>query len=675
MSQPGRYTAAARRLVPPPRTGPVLEQLYAATNVGLMRSSIMAWPTIVVFNVFLWAQPDRTGLHVWTLAVACSTIFHASLSKLHQRSGRLAAKLSFRSATLVGAGIGWGALPSLALPAGHQEKWQALTALFVVTVLSANTIFAAPLRRIFLSFQVPLALTAAIGFTYEGNRFALLLAGLMIYCLVATTLLHHLGNTVVVDAVQLGHDNRILAEELTTERSDLARANHDLLEVNHQLEHQTRHDGLTGLASRALFAERVESALAKSSGRDSTVAVLFIDIDRFKSINDSLGHEGGDALLIEVARRVSANLRVEDLAGRFGGDEFTVLLPNCRTLVHALTIARRIRSSIASGVDLCGEHVAVTVSIGIACSAIDAESPASLLRDADAALYRAKQNGRNRVEVFEPSPVELRTPSFEYDEAELRRGFDSREITGWFQPEVDLHTGEINGAEALARWVHTDGVRNAGSFMHTVERSGLLDDLTTAVVESITHAAPGFGRVRPAFRTHLNVSAKFLHNLDRIDGFITIAHEHGFDLRGLALEVTETAVIEDLPRASAWLQRARDAGMTIFLDDFGMGYCSLGVFAQLPVDGLKIDMSFVRQLTCSATARAIVRATVQLATDLDLHVIAEGVETTEQADVLRDLGVRHAQGYLFSPAVTGEKLTGWLQDGAPWQAAFQVAAN
>ncbi len=668
-----RLRATIVRSVPPPRSGPVLEQLYAATNVFLFRSCVVGLPSILTFDVILWGQSNHRGLLIWSLLVLCAVSMHMRLTTLHRRPGDLTRKLAVRCATLALSAVAWGALPVLSLPPGQQEKWQALTTLLTVTVMAANAIFASPLRRIYLSFQVPLAVTAAVGLLLEGNRFAMLLAALLIYLLAATTVLHHQGNLVMVGAVQLGHDNKLLAEELSKERSELARTNHDLVEVNHQLEHQTRHDGLTGLASRSLFADRVEQALATSAGGKFKVAVLFIDIDRFKSINDSLGHDGGDALLIEVANRISACLREEDIAGRFGGDEFTVLLPQCRSVMHAITIARRIRSAIATGMDMGGEHISVTVSVGIACSQKNSQSPASLLRDADAALYQAKQNGRNRVEVFESSPVDPRAHSSEFDETELRKGFDAGQLQGWFQPEVDLFTGEITGAEALARWVHPDGVRNAGSFMHTVERSGLLDDLTNTVVKSIMAATPDFVGNLPGFRTHLNVSAKFLHNLDRIEGFIALADERQFDLRTLALEVTETAVIEDLPRASAWLQRARDAGMTVYLDDFGMGYCSLGVFAQLPVDGLKIDMSFVRQLTCSPTSRAIVRATVQLATDLDLHVIAEGVETTEQADALRDLGVRHAQGYLFSPAVAGQQFVNWLENGAPWQPTVQAA--
>jgi diguanylate cyclase (GGDEF)-like protein len=625
-----------------PRDVRLRQHLGIISNRYLLRANLLAIPAAATFVAVLWSQSHRGRLLLWATA---AMVF--ALAQLWWRRGGSAALVHrnwWWSPTLMaGSGFIWGIPALVAMPA--TAEWEAMLAMLLVGMISANTIYGAASRRSFFAFQVPVVALSAYGFALHGSTFTSALSLIVAFSGIVSVVLLQQSSELVLSIVRLDDRNKTLLGEL---------------------EHRVDHDSLTGAATRSVFQERVRDDLIESRRGGCETAVLFIDVDRFKTINDNHGHEFGDHLLIEVARRISTQLRPNDVLARFGGDEFTVLLSQLATPNDAVMIAERIQQTIASSFEFGGRSIRVTASIGVAHSEDTFESPESLLRKADAALYRSKHLGRDRVQAFDES-LRLSLRNKAASEADIRTAFRERELRMWFQPEVDLATGEITGTEALARWVRADGVGLAGEFIPEMEQLGMFRELSMTQGRGIQLALAEFGANIPdGFRMHTNISANYLSDRRWITAFVKSFEQVGLDPSRIAFEVTETAVIKDVAIAHSWLQEARDAGITIFLDDFGMGYSSLGIFAELPVDGLKVDMSFVRQLHRSASARAIVGATAHLAETLGLKIIAEGIETTEQAEALLELGVNHGQGFLYSPAVPHKEFSRWLASRPPW---------
>jgi diguanylate cyclase (GGDEF)-like protein len=625
-----------------PRDVRLRQHLGVISNRYLIRANGLVLPAATTFVAVLWSQSHRGRLLIWA---AVAIIF--ALVQIWLRRGSLGSWIhSYRwwsPSLMLGSGLIWGAPTLIAMPSS--AEWQAMLAMLLVGMISANTIYGAASRRSFFAFQVPIVAMSAYGFVQYSTTFTSALALIVGLSGIVSVVLLQQSSELVLSIVRLDDRNKTLMGELA---------------------HRADHDVLTGAATRLVFQERVRSDLVESRRGGLETAVLFIDVDRFKNINDNHGHEFGDHLLVEVARRISTQLRPNDVLARFGGDEFTVLLSQLTTPDDALTIAERIQQTIAASFEFGGRRIKVTASIGVAHSDDGEESPESLLRKADAALYRSKHLGRDRVQTFDESlRNSLRNKAA--SEEEVRSAFRDRKLRMWFQPEVDLATGQITGAEALARWIHPDGVRLAGDFIPEMEQLGMFREMSMTQGRGIQLALGQFGpRTPEGFRLHTNISASYLSDRRWISAFVKSFEEVGLDPSRIAFEVTETAVIKDTAIAHAWLQEARDAGITIFLDDFGMGYSSLGIFTELPVDGLKVDMSFVRQLHTSASARAIVGATAHLAETLGLKIIAEGVETVQQVEALLELGVHHGQGFLYSPAVPHRDFASWLTDGPPW---------
>ena len=407
------------------------------------------------------------------------------------------------------------------------------------------------------------------------------------------------------------------------------------------LAHQATHDALTGLPNRTLLLDRLAQATARAAREGRPVALLMCDIDRFKRINDSLGHEIGDLLLIEVGRRLQGTVRAVDTAGRLGGDEFLIVCEGMRDPADALHLADRLREATAQPFRIGDQRLQVTVSIGIAFARAG-EEPSMLLRQADTAMYEAKEQGRDRYEVFDEALRDRARARLRL-ENELRSAVAGGQLVLHHQPVVDLATTAVVGHEVLVRWNHpTRGLLQPGTFLDVAEESGLIADIGTWVLAEACRQRP----VAPTYMA-VNVSARQLERAEFRQEVEEALAASDMPPERLVLELTESSLLRATRATLADVDALTRQGVRLAVDDFGTGYSSLTYLQKLPVSVVKIDRSFVAGITEDRTRTAITEAVLALGRALDLHIIAEGVETEEQARALRDLGCGYAQGYLF----------------------------
>jgi diguanylate cyclase (GGDEF)-like protein/PAS domain S-box-containing protein len=429
-----------------------------------------------------------------------------------------------------------------------------------------------------------------------------------------------------------------------------------------QLERRAMLDELTGLPNRTLFLDRVDRALrARDDG--NVVAVLSVDLDEFKDVNDSLGHVAADELLVEVAQRLSSVVREADTVGRFGGDEFAVLCAQSDPK-ELLNLAERFHDVLREPFRVAGSDLFVTASIGIAFG--PPGTAASLVRDAGTATYRAKRLGGGRSALYDDALREAAVNRLTLH-AELRRGLEQGQLLAHYQPVIDIESGRITGIEALVRWQHpTRGLLDAGAFIEVAERSGLIHDLGAVVARSACEASAQLQAAGHDLDVAVNLAARQLVNDDLPAAFEVMLRETGARPESIIVEVTESDVLVDRERAKVSLDRLRQLGLRCALDDFGTGYSSLSFLKRLPVDIVKIDRSFISGLgdIDRSDDHEIVASIIALATTLGYDVIAEGVETPAQANKLRSMRCRHAQGWLWSKAVSFDALLGLLAEGS-----------
>jgi diguanylate cyclase (GGDEF)-like protein/PAS domain S-box-containing protein len=418
-----------------------------------------------------------------------------------------------------------------------------------------------------------------------------------------------------------------------------------------QLVQRALHDQLTGLPNRMLFMDRLEQALERSGRRGKFAAVLFLDLDRFKLVNDNLGHDHGDQLLIQVAERLRGCLRRVDTIARIGGDEFTVLLEDVGSTADAALVAERIIEAFRASFRIETQEIFVGTSIGIALGGRDQGTTAQgLLRNADIAMYRAKANGRACFEVFRSSMRETVKGRLKM-ETELRRALDRGELRLHYQPQVDLRTGRIVGLEALVRWEHPErGLVPPGSFIPIAEETGLILPIGRWVLETACRQASVWradAEIGLDLVMAVNLSPRQFRHPGLVQDVGQVLAESGLDASGLEVEITEGTAMGDADATVKTLEHLKGIGIRLAIDDFGTGYSSLSYLKRFPIDVLKVDRSFVAGLPANHGDAAIVRAIVGLSRALGLKAVAEGVETVDQLDELRRLGCDQGQGYLF----------------------------
>jgi diguanylate cyclase (GGDEF)-like protein len=431
-----------------------------------------------------------------------------------------------------------------------------------------------------------------------------------------------------------------------------------------KLAHQAFHDPLTGLPNRALFMDRLARAFSRRHPIEPFVGVLFIDLDRFKLINDSLGHQAGDRLLIATTQRLQGCVRPEDTLARLGGDEFAVLVEALPGVADATAVAQRIEAELRAPFDLDGREVFVSASVGIALADARRGRPDDLLRDADLAMYQAKKNGKARFDVFHPGMSARALEHLEL-ETDLRHAVGRGELRLHYQPLVAPESGRIVEMEALVRWDHPRrGLLTPAEFMPLAEETGLILEVGEWVLrEACAQARTWQARFPgdPPLMVSVNVSARQLQQPDLVDQVATALAETGVPPASLKLEITENAVAEDSDAMLARLRALKNLGVQLAVDDFGSGYSSLNHLKRLPVDAVKIDRSFVEGIGRNPVDTRIVRAVVDVARTLNLTVTAEGIETPDQLAHVRALGCDRGQGYYVAPPASAELMSALLE--------------
>lgn len=431
-----------------------------------------------------------------------------------------------------------------------------------------------------------------------------------------------------------------------------------------ELSHQALHDGLTALPNRELFGDRLSNALARAQRRQERVAVLFLDLDRFKNINDSLGHPAGDALLTVAAGRIRDAVRLGDTVARLGGDEFTILLEDIADVHAAAEIADRITSQFKQPITLGSRDVLISASIGIALSSDGANQSDALLRNADIAMYTAKRRGKARYAIFNPAEAHAELTRLDR-ESELHQAVHFGELRVHFQPLIDLRSGQIQGVEALVRWQHPErGFLQPADFIPLAEETGLIVPLGQWVLEQACRTVRAWqqqGTEHQQLGLSVNLSRRQFQHPDLVSDIVRALAVTGLPATSLTLEITESAAMVDLDTTLRTLEEIKALGVRLAIDDFGTGYSSLAALKQFPIDTLKIARSFVDGLGTDPDDTAIVHAVIALARTLQMDTTAEGIETRQQLEELERLDCDRGQGFYFAKAMPAEELAALLR--------------
>jgi diguanylate cyclase (GGDEF)-like protein len=528
-----------------------------------------------------------------------------------------------------------------------------------------DTIVFVQLKTRYITAQSSVVATQlAIGLVI-GLAIAMLVASKLLLDLIITPLssMRDITQTRQVDASSMSAFTSRLDEFGELARSILmsfteARENADRFAI------QAQSDSLTGLGNRSMFQEQLHACLARAERSGKLVALMILDLDHFKDVNDTLGHHVGDQLLQKVANILRENSRAVDTVVRLGGDEFAIILDDLDRIDGAVAQANRILQSLSETHSICGHDLHPGASIGITSYPQDGREPDVLLKNADLALYRAKSEGRGNIQLYRHE-LHLRVIERNAIERDLRTALNEGQFVLFYQPKMDLASGKIAGAEALVRWMHPDrGMVPPDVFISVAEKNGLICDLTDWVMEEACRQVRAWmdAGVEPV-SVAVNVSALDLRRPDFTDRVAATLVSAGISPKYLEIEVTESTMMHDVDQVIGTLRRLRALGVSISIDDFGTGYSSLSYLKKFPVQRLKIDRSFVIDMTDNVNSHAIPQLIIDLARNLGVSVLAEGVETEEQRDILSSMGCHEAQGYLYSAPVPIEKFEILLEEG------------
>ena len=470
---------------------------------------------------------------------------------------------------------------------------------------------------------------------------------------------------------ELKQANELLEIQVTQRTSELKSANEKLRQdleerkrVEQSIRHMAHHDALTGLPNRALFRDRLTHAMAQADRYHQILAVLFLDLDRFKAINDTLGHNVGDQLLKIAAERLRSCVRDCDTVARLGGDEFTIIVDDIVEVRDAAVVAQKILDTLSQPFNLHEHEVFISVSIGLTLYPNDDENADNLLRNADSAMYRAKEYGRNNYQFY-VADMNVKARERLMLESQLRRALDRNEFTLYYQPRVDLSSGKVIGAEALLRWRHPDrGLVPPVQFIPILEETGMIIPVGEWVLQQASQQNRAWQDLGlPKIRMAVNLSVRQFIQKELADSILSIIERAGLAPEYLELEITEDLLLEHNQTNIKTLTKLRNRGVHISIDDFGTGYSSLSYLKRLPIDTLKIDQSFLRDIENDPDNKAITSAIIAMANSLHLNVLAEGVETEEQLAFLRAQGCNEIQGFSFSKPLTAEEFEKLLVDG------------
>ncbi len=620
--------------------------LVAASEGFTSGSRISKTPKIVLFNAGVMAcSTSTTVVALWLVGVDPNSNVGATVIALSVMA--LAQYLS--NTTLVGVGLALKASAGFWTTWKRHYLWTSIT--YFGGAVAAGVIFHSFNSVGLYALLVTVPIISIIYFTYQNY-------------LDDIRQTSALAEQAERGRAELERERAELAErhieELSRYIAEQDRISKALEENKEHFRHAAFHDALTGLPNRPLLLDHLKLAIERSKlQHDHLFAVLFIDLDRFKNINDSLGHNTGDQLLVALSSRLGACLRPTDTIARLGGDEFAILLDGLEDWSVATSVAERIQEELLKPFSLNGHEIYITASIGIRLSIDGREDAENMLRDADTAMYRAKDTGKARHELFH-STMHTRAVALLKLENDLRRAIERQEFCVHYQPIVALGTEMLSGFEALVRWNHPErGPVQPDEFISLAEETGLITEIGAWVLrESCNQLRIWQTTVgRESLTMSVNLSGKQLTQTDLIHQIETIISESGINPIYLRLEITESAVMENAELARNTLLQLRKLGVQLSIDDFGTGYSSLSYLHKFPVNNLKIDRSFIGRMAAGDENSEIVKTICTLANNLGMEVVAEGVETREQLDLLRSLECEYGQGFFFSRPVPAEDAT------------------
>ena len=614
---------------------------------NLTYSPLLILPFVLLSGWFFDADVDHGRLRWWAVSAVVFTLV-ASATVLASAGSRRSTALAWirwpLAASLGLVGVVFG-LASWVGVSGDREVTLLFT-MFPATYCAIAVVVSAGRRDMFLVMVVPALVITALTLHATGDSLLRNLAAIVPFYLVALFALHHSVSRTEIRAVVEGSAADRLRVQYASDRNELVVVNSQLHESNLQLAHQAKHDPLTGLLNRRGTLEALESALA-ASRRGGSVALLFLDLDRFKAVNDAIGHRGGDRFICIIADRIARSLDVDEVPGRIGGDEFVVVLPGLDGAA-ASAMANRLIGILAQPVRAEGRDLPSSASIGVAVAPLHGSNSSELLRHANAALYRAKAAGRNRVELFDGDMQRELSARVE-TEQELRRAIDKGDIVAHYQPELDAATGAVVGAEITAHWRRQDGRVLSGAELATIAReAGLTDRLAEQVLAGARYNVRRFSSLGlpNGFRFRIDVTAQAAERTWRTNPIEFVMQ--GVDPQLMTVNVNEASVMADLPAAAASLAAFRARGGRVCFDDFARGVSSLSLLRRVPIDEVRIDRASIDTITAHPHDRAIVRSIIALVRELGLGVNADGIETGAQADALIALGCVRQQGPLYA---------------------------